>query len=221
MATARPAHGLQGPLAAAKQISGWHISVAVLFIVLGMFAIIEPGVAGLGVTVLVGWLLTSGGVTHLIAAFKGDGEKQMILRVIIGIVYLIVGLYFVTHPRLAIGTLTLLLASALLVGGVLEIIAYFRSKGEGSSKWMLLNGMVALVLAEMIWFEWPSSSVWAIGILVGINLLMTGMTGQMFGLAARNLVRELTGSEKHIYVPAFTTSLVCLQYMITSVSRRG
>jgi uncharacterized membrane protein HdeD (DUF308 family) len=159
----------------------------------GMFAIIEPGVAGLGVTMLVGWLLTFGGVTHLIAALKGDGAKQAIFRVIIGIVYLIAGLYFVTHPRLAIGTLTLLLASALLVGGVLEIIAYFRSKGDECSRWMLLNGMVALALGEMIWFQWPSSSVWAIGILVGLNLLMTGMTRLMFGLAARKLVRQAAG----------------------------
>jgi uncharacterized membrane protein HdeD (DUF308 family) len=131
------------------KITGWYIASTVLFIVLGMFAIIEPGVAALGVTMLVGWL-TFGGVTHLIAGFKGDSAKQVIFRVITGIVYLISGLYFVTHPHLAIRTLTLLLASAFLVGGVLEIIAYFRSKGEGTSKWMLINGVVAMVLGEMI-----------------------------------------------------------------------
>jgi uncharacterized membrane protein HdeD (DUF308 family) len=193
MATARPAQGLQGPLAAVKKITGWCIAGAVTFIGLGMFAIIEPGVAGLGVTLLVGWLLTFAGVTHLTAGFKGDGAKQVIFRVIIGIVYLIAGLYFVTHPRLAIGTLTLLLASALLVGGVLDIIAYFRSKGDDCSKWMLLNGMVALVVGEMIWHQWPSSSVWAIGILVGLNLLMTGMTRLMFGLSARKLAGHAAG----------------------------
>lgn len=193
MATARPAQGLQGPLAAGKKITGWYIATAVLFIVLGMFAIIEPGVAGLGVTLLVGWVLIFGGATHLIGAFKGGSTKQVIFQVLVGIAYVIGGLYFLTHPLLAIGTLTLLLASVLLVGGVLEIIAYFRSKDDGSSKWMLLNGMVALVLAEMIWHQWPSSSVWAIGILVGINLLMTGMTRLMFGLSTRKLVGHAAG----------------------------
>ena len=62
MATANPVPGLQGSLGAAKKITGWYIAAAVLFIVLGIFAIIEPGVASLGVTLLVGWLLIIGAV---------------------------------------------------------------------------------------------------------------------------------------------------------------
>ena len=89
--------------------------------------------------------------------------------------------------------LTLLLAAVILAGGVLEIITYFRLKGENASGWMLFNGIIALLLGGMIWFHWPSSSVWAIGILVGTTLLMTGMTRLMFGLAARRLVRHAAG----------------------------
>jgi len=193
MATASPAQGWQSPLRATKKITGWYIVAAVLFIVLGMFAIIEPAVAGLGVTLLVGWLLIFGGIAHLIAAFKGGGARHVVLQILIGVAYLVGGIYCLTHPLLAIGTLTLLLAAVILAGGVLEIISYFRLKGEGASGWMLFNGVIAILLGGMIWFHWPSSSVWAIGILVGVNLLMTGMTRLMFGLAARKVLKGATG----------------------------
>jgi len=179
-----------GPLRVVKKITSWYVVAAVLFIVLGLFAIIEPAVAGLAVALLVGWLLIFGGASHLIGAFKGGGAKQVIFQLLIGIIYLISGFYCLTHPLLAIGTLTLLLASVILVEGVLEIISYFRLKGEDASGWMLLNGIITLLLGGMIWFHWPSSSIWAIGILLGVNLLMTGMTRLTFGLAARKLIKR-------------------------------
>jgi uncharacterized membrane protein HdeD (DUF308 family) len=188
MATANPAEGLRNPLGVAKKITGWYLAAAVLFIILGIFAIIEPGVAGLGVTLLVGWILAIGAVFHFIAAFKGGGAKQVILQVLIGILYAIGGLYFLTHTVMGTATLTLLLAGIILAEGVIEIISYFRMKSEGASGWLLLNGIITLALGALIWFHWPSSTVWAIGTLVGVNLLMTGITRLMFGFAVRKLL---------------------------------
>ncbi|HVN07756.1 MAG TPA: DUF308 domain-containing protein [Patescibacteria group bacterium] len=193
MATASPAHGLQGPLQVAQKITGWFIVVSVLFIVIGVFAIVEPAVAGLGVTLLVGWLLIFGAVGHFLAAFKGGGALQVSFQILIAVVYVFGGVYCITHPLLAIGTLTLLLAAVILAAGVIEIISYFRLKGHVASGWMLLNGIVALLLGGMIWLHWPSSTVWAIGTLVGVRLLMTGMTRLMFGIAARKLLRRAEG----------------------------
>lgn len=193
MATASPAQGLPSPLGTVGKITGWYIAAAVLFIVLGMLAIIEPALAGFAVSRLVGWLLVFGGVSHWIGAFKGGGAKQVIFQVLVGLAYLIGGFYCLMHPLLAIGTLTLLLASVILAGGVLEIISYFRLKGEDASGWMLFNGIIALLLGGMIWFHWPSSSAWAIGILVGVTLFMTGMARLMFGLAARRFIRRAAG----------------------------
>jgi uncharacterized membrane protein HdeD (DUF308 family) len=190
MATANPVPGLQGPLGVAKKVTGWYIAAAVLFIGLGIFAIIEPSVASLGVTLLVGWLLIIGALGHLIAAFKGGGAKQVIFQLLIAVVYFIGGVYFLTHPILAVSTLTLLLAGVILAEGVLEIISYFRMKGVGASGWVLFNGIVTILLACLIWFQWPSSTVWAIGILVGVNLLMTGITRLMFGLAVRKVIPQ-------------------------------
>jgi uncharacterized membrane protein HdeD (DUF308 family) len=190
MATANPTEGLRGAGAIIKKASGWLIGMAVVFILLGMMAIIEPGVAGLAVTILVGWLLIFGGVAHLVAAFSGGGAGRVIWQVLIGIVYIFGGGYFLTHPLLALGTLTLLLAVIILSEAVFEVIAYFRMRGEGGSGWLLVNALITLLLGGLIWFHWPSSSVWAIGILVGVNLLMTGISRLMFGLAARQLVNR-------------------------------
>jgi uncharacterized membrane protein HdeD (DUF308 family) len=183
----------QGPvLKAARKFSGWLIVAAILFIALGVFAIIEPAVAGVGVALLVGWLLIFGGISHFVSAFEGGGARRVIFQILAGVVFLIGGYYLLTHPLLALGTLTLLLAAVILAGGVCEIITYFRLKNEQASGWMLFNGIVALILGALIWLHWPSSSVWAIGTLVGVYLLLTGITRLMVGLTGRRLVRNVT-----------------------------
>ena len=191
MATANPTEGLRGAGTIIKKASAWFIGMAVVFILLGMMAIIEPGVAGLAVTILVGWLLIFGGGAHLVTAFSGGGAARVIWQVLVGIVYILGGVYFLTHPLLALGTLTLLLAVIILTEAVFEVIAYFRMRSDRGSGWLLMNGLITLLLGGLIWFHWPSSSVWAIGTLVGVNLLMTGISRLMFGLAARQLVNRV------------------------------
>jgi uncharacterized membrane protein HdeD (DUF308 family) len=188
METVEPTRGLRGAETIVKKASGWFIAVAVVFIVLGIFAIVEPGVAGLAVTMLVGWLLVLGGGTHLISAFSGGGAGRVIWHVLIGIVYVISGVYFLMHPLLGLNSLTLLLGVVIVVEAVFEIIAYFRMRSQGGSSWMLTNAVVTLILGGLIWFHWPSSTTWAIGTLVGVNLLMTGISRLMLGMAARKLV---------------------------------
>jgi uncharacterized membrane protein HdeD (DUF308 family) len=192
MVTANPVQGLRGPAETAKKITGWYIGFAVLFIILGIIAIAEPMLAAIAVALLVGWLLIFGGVAHLVSAFGGGGAGRVFWQVLIGVVYLIGGFYFLTHPLVGVGTLTLVLAGIILAEGVLEIIAFFKTRTSGGSVWLLINGLITLLLGGLIWFHWPSSSVWAIGILLGVNLLMTGITRLMFGLAARKLVRTVT-----------------------------
>jgi uncharacterized membrane protein HdeD (DUF308 family) len=193
MATANPARGFESPLRRAKKITGWYIVEALLFIALGIFAIVEPAVAGLGVTLFVGWLLIFGGVLHLIGAFKGGGLRHISFQLLIGLLYLLGGFYALTHPLLAMGTLTLVLAVVILVGGIIEIALYFELRGVEGAGWMLVNAIVTLFLGGLIWFHWPSSSIWAIGILVGVQLLVTGWTRLMLGLGARRLIRHTAG----------------------------
>jgi uncharacterized membrane protein HdeD (DUF308 family) len=191
MATANPTEGLRETGTIIKKARGWFIGMAVVFILLGTMAVIEPGVAGLAVTTLVGWLLIFGGVAHLVAAFSGGGKGRVIRQALIGIAYMVGGFYFLAHPLLGLGTLTLLLAVIILTEAVLELISYFRMRGEGGSGWLLVNAVITLLLGGLIWFHWPSSSVWAIGTLVGVNLLITGISRLMVGLAERNLVNRV------------------------------
>jgi uncharacterized membrane protein HdeD (DUF308 family) len=92
---------------------------------------------------------------------------------------------------MGVSTLTLLLSGIILAEGVLEVVAYFRRKSMHGASWMLINGIVTLLLGGLIWFHWPSSSVWAIGTLVGVNLLMTGISRLMLGLVARKLAKAV------------------------------
>jgi len=186
MATERPV------IERAKRFTGWYIAAAVLFIVLGLFAIIEPATAAVGIVLLLGWLLIFGGVAHFIGTFRGGGAKRVFFQLLSAVVFLVAGYYLLTHPQLAVGTLTALLALVIFAAGVFDIITYFRLQREYPSGWILLNGIVALVLGGLIWVQWPSSSAWALGTLVGVNLLMTGVTRLMFGLAGRRLVRAAT-----------------------------
>lgn len=182
-----------GPvLGTAKRVTTWYIVAAILFIVLGAFAIIEPAVAGLGVALLVGWLLLFGGIAYFIGAFYGGGAKSVIFHILAGIVFVLGGLYFITHPLMGLSTLTLFLASVIIVAGIFEIIAYFRIQGTQASGWMLFNGVVALLLGGLIWFHWPNSSVWAIGTLVGVNLLLTGVSRLMLGISGQRVIRRVT-----------------------------
>jgi uncharacterized membrane protein HdeD (DUF308 family) len=172
----------RGPVVqTARRFTGWYIVAAIAFIVLGLFAIIEPAVAGLGVAILVGWLLIFGGICYFVTAFQGGGAWRVLWQVLAGIVFVLGGFYM----------LALLLGAVIFAAGVFEIISYVRRTSEEASGWVLFNGIVAVLLGALIWFHWPSSSVWAIGTLVGVNLLLTGITRLMLGMAGRRLIGRL------------------------------
>jgi uncharacterized membrane protein HdeD (DUF308 family) len=164
----------------------WLTAMGIVFVVLGILAIIEPAVAGLAVAIFVGWFLIFGGVAHAVGAFGGGGVGRVAWQLIVAAIYIVGGMYFLTHPLLGLGTLTLFLAAILLAEAVVEIVSYVTNRGEGGS-WRLVNAIVTLLLGGMIWGHWPSSSIWAIGTLVGVNLMITGFSRLMLGSAARRL----------------------------------
>jgi len=180
-----------------KRATGWAIGVSILLILLGIMAIALPFVAGLAVSAIVGWMLVFGGVTHLAAAFHVRGAGAVLWELLVGLVYLVGGGYMVFHPLIGVATLTLFLAGVFLAEGVLEIMAFFGIRGQRNSGWMLFDGLVTIFLAGLIWFHWPSSSVWAIGTIVGISLLMSGVKWLMISMASRNVIQMAArGGEK-------------------------
>jgi uncharacterized membrane protein HdeD (DUF308 family) len=191
MVTANRAAGFESPVTMVQKTSGWFIAIAVAFIILGMMAMIEPMVAGLAVSVMVGWILIVAGVTHVVGASGAGGAGRVIWQFVLGAVYAIGGVYFLTHPLLGLGALTLVLSGILVTESVLRIVAYVQTRGERGSWSLLVNGLITILLGGMIWRHWPSSSAWAIGTLVGANLLMAGMSWLILGTAARTAMRNV------------------------------
>jgi len=179
--------GFPGPEMIVAKTGRWLTAIGVLFVILGILAIAEPAVAGLAVAIFVGWFLIFGGIAHAIAVFSGGGAGRAVWQAIVAVFYFLGGMYFLTHPLMALGTLTLFLAVILVVEAIVEFAAYFATRGIPGSGWRLVNAMVTLLLGGMIWRNWPSSSIWAIGTIVGVNLLMTGFSRMMLGTAARRL----------------------------------
>ena len=181
------------PAANLRKAASWFIGEAVLFLILGISAILAPAVAEVAVASLIGWLLTLGGVAHLSIMVSGVGAARPIWQLIHGIIYAIAGIYFLIHPAIGNGMLTLLLSTLFLVEGILEFIAYFRTRDEGGAVWLLVNGLITLLLGGLISIHWPSDSGLAIAILVGANLVVRGLCRLMSSMAARKSAVSLTG----------------------------
>lgn len=159
-----------------------------LLIVLGFMAIGSPLLAAVAVNVVVAWLIAFAGVVHLALAFHAHGAGSVIWRVLVGIAYLIFGGYMIVHPLLGVASLTLVLAALFVIEGVLDLMLYARTRALHGSAWLLLDGIVTLVVGVMIYMQWPSSSLWAIGTLVGISLMISGVTRIGMTLAVRRAV---------------------------------
>lgn len=173
------------PVDIVKQASTLSIVWGVLLIIFGMVAVGSPFLAAVAVNVAIAWLIVLAGVVHLMLAFRAHGAGSMIWKLLVGIAYILFGAYLIMHPVLGVASLTLILASLFLIEGILNIILFFKMRSLGGSSWVLVDGIITLVLGLMIYLQWPSSSAWAIGILVGVSMIISGVTRVMLSLAVR------------------------------------
>lgn len=171
----------------ARQWKGILIN-GIVFTLLGVIAIILPGAATLATELLVGWLLLLGGIAGLYYSWNmrnTDGWWQT------GLIFLLttlLGLLFLLFPAVGITTLTLLLISLFFVEGVLSLLYAWRLREETRAwGWLVFSGVCSLLVALIILSGWPGSSIWAIGLLVGINLLSSGISLIVVALSARKL----------------------------------
>ena len=134
----------------------------------------EPLATGIGVSIAVGWIIVFGGIAYVASAFSARGAGSFLWRLLIGIVYILGGLYLAFNPGLALESLTLAMALMFFFEGVLETVVFFQFRTLPGSGWVLFDGLVTLFLAYLIWRPWPSSSIWAIGTILGINLITSG-----------------------------------------------
>lgn len=168
-----------------RRASTLSILWGVLLICLGMFAVASPLIAAVAVNVLIAWLIVLAGVVHLVVAFHSREAGSVIWRLLVGLAYIAFGVYVMARPALGVISLTLLLAVLFLVEGIFNIVLYFRAPSGQRSTWFLIDGIVTLLLGLMIYMQWPSSSAWAIGTLVGVSLIFSGVTRVMVSMSVR------------------------------------
>ncbi len=175
------------PVEIIQHASTWSIIWGVLLIVFGMLAVGSPFLAAVAFSVVIAWLIIFAGVVHLIVAFHAHRADSLIWKLLVGLAYLFFGAYLITHPVLGVASLTLLLASLFLIEGILDIVLFFRMRSVRGSSWVMVDGIITLLLGLMIYVRWPSSSFWAIGILVGVSMIISGVTRLMLSLSARKV----------------------------------
>jgi len=174
--------------ASLRQASVWSMVWGILLVMFGALAVASPFVAAVTVSVFIAWLIIFGGVVHLVLAFHAHRAGSLLGKLLVGLAYVVIGGYLLMHPVLGVATLTLLLAALFLIEGVLNVVMFFQLRPARGSGWMLLDGLITLALAVMIGAHWPSSSLWAIGTLVGVSLIFSGITRVMMSLAVRKSV---------------------------------
>jgi uncharacterized membrane protein HdeD (DUF308 family) len=167
--------------------SGSSTVWAILLIVFGFLAICLPIATSLGVVVVIAWLIVLSGGFQFIHAFQSKGAGSIIWKVFVAILYLIVGIYFLMNPLVGVAGFTLALAIFFVIEGVVDLVAYSQNRNARGAGWILADGIITLILGALVWKQWPSSSMWVIGTLVGISMIMTGTTRLMISLAARRL----------------------------------
>jgi len=171
----------------AKKNSGFLIFLGVLTVIFGVIAVGSPLITGVAVAVFVGFLLLASGIAQIIHAFKSKQWGTGFWGTVIGLLGVVAGLLMIFRPLVGLVTMTMLLAIYFLVDGVSEIIAAFRIKPDQGWGWVLFNGIIAVLLGFMIWRQWPVSGAWAIGLLVGIHILITGWSMIILGTGARRV----------------------------------
>jgi uncharacterized membrane protein HdeD (DUF308 family) len=174
-----------------KKSVGWSIGLSVLMIAAGILAIASPLAAGIAVNVLVAWLLVFSGCVHLVFSWYTRSTGGFLFELLLGILYIFLGVYLLMHPLAGLMSLTLALAIYLFLEAILEFALGFKLRPLPGSGWLIFDGIITLILAVMIWRTWPSSTAWVIGTLVGISMLFSGTSRLMLSLAARSVTSKL------------------------------
>lgn len=169
-----------------KKSVGWSIGLSVLMILAGILAIASPLAAGIAVNVFVAWLLVFSGCIHLVFAWYRPSAGGFLWELLLGVLYISIGSYLLMHPVAGLASLTIALAIYLFAEAILEFVLGFLLRPLRGSVWLLVDGIITLILAVMIWRTWPSSTEWVLGTLVGISMLFSGTSRLMVSLAARS-----------------------------------
>jgi uncharacterized membrane protein HdeD (DUF308 family) len=179
--------GLRHQLASAIR-GHWKLFLAqgIIMMVLGFLAVAEPNVATVAVTLFVGWLFFIAGIFRAASTWHSQQMPGFAWSMLTALLSVVLGLILILRPLAGVLTLTMVLVAFFIVEGIASILGAIQHRQHLRSwVWVLFSGVVDLLLAWLIWAGWPSSADWAIGLLVGINMIFFGLSLVMTALAAR------------------------------------
>lgn len=165
----------------------FYVVLGAIMLVLGIFAIASPFITGVTLSLLLGVVLIVGGIVHAVSVFRSRSTGRTVLSLLLALVYLLAGVMLVAYPISGLVALTLFIAAFFLVEGVLKIVGALEERPAAHWGWYLASGIVSILLAVLIWTGWPASVTWAVGLLVGVDLLVTGWSILLLGLMVHGL----------------------------------
>jgi uncharacterized membrane protein HdeD (DUF308 family) len=162
--------------------------LGIALVVVGSFCIAEPLVPSLASVVALGFLLMAAGIIQVVSSFWAGKWSGMLLHMLIGVLYGVVGYMIIDAPGLSMLLLTKFIAIFLVVTGVFRIVAalFVRFQDWG---WVLVNGCVTLLLGIIINRQLPEAALWVIGLFIGIEMLFNGWAWIMLAIGLRSIAQ--------------------------------
>jgi len=153
------------------------------FSVVGILALIFPFFTTMTVAFMIGWVLIFAGAVTIYGAFSVQGTGPFFGQLLLGLLTLALGIYLMTHPSVSIVALTIMLVAIFMVDGAAQLMLAFDVRPRDGWIWVLLSGLVSIGIGLLIAAELPGSSRVALGILVGVKFLVTGIAYIVFSRA--------------------------------------
>ncbi|KAB1191291.1 HdeD family acid-resistance protein [Haloferax sp. MBLA0078] len=169
----------------------WLAIAGVIIGIIGLLAILAPFVTGLSISLLVGLFLIASGILNFIGVFSARSWGGAIWQILLGGISIGAGVILFVNPVAGLATLTILVIAYLLVSGVVEIVMGLSLRGEPNWFFAVVSGSIGVLLAIMLWAGFPASAAWAVGVLFGANLLVSGSMMVIFAYSARRVSKAL------------------------------
>ena len=166
---------LGAALAALKPKWGWCVALGVGLLVTGVIALLSVVAATVVTVWWVGAMMILAGIIEIAHGFRMKGWGRAVLWTVIGALYVFGGFFTMLNPLLASAVLTLILAVALIVAGIARVVLGLHLKGGQHGGWIILSGVLTLLFGLIILLHWPFSSLFVLGIVLGIDLIQAGM----------------------------------------------
>lgn len=180
-----------------RENRGWFFALGVGFILLGIAAIVLPFAASVVTTLVLGWLMIVGGVFQGFHAIQNRRWAGFAWALLSAVAYVIAGVLLIRYPITGTLTLTLVLAVFFAANGILKIIRSVQHRTMPRWGWLLFDGILSVVLGVLIASRWPSTAAWALGLMVGIDLLFSGSSMLMIGAAVGPSTKEPPARPAH------------------------